>query len=155
MFVALIDQASKFWLLYGFDLRPRGVVTLTPFLDLVLQWNTGISYGLFPQDGAFGKWALLVLTAVAVVLLWIWLSRAGSRLTALALGLIIGGAVGNAVDRVHWPGVMDFALFHITVGGNRYDWYVFNLADAAIVAGVIALVSETLLGNRAAKAPRS
>jgi len=155
VFVALIDQASKFWLLYGFDLRSRGVVTLTPFFDLVLQWNTGISYGLFPQAGTFGKWALLVLTAVAVVLLWIWLSRAGSHLTALALGLIIGGALGNAVDRVHWPGVMDFALFHIRVGGNRYDWYVFNLADAAIVAGVIGLLCETFVGNRAAKAPRS
>jgi len=155
VFVALIDQASKFWLLYGFDLRSRGVVTLTPFFDLVLQWNTGISYGLFPQDGTFGKWALLVLTAVAVVLLWIWLSRAGSHLTALALGLIIGGALGNAVDRVHWPGVMDFALFHLRVGGNRYDWYVFNLADAAIVAGVIGLLCETFVGNRAAKAPRS
>lgn len=154
-FVALIDQASKFWLLYGFDLRSRGAVTLAPFFDLVLQWNTGISYGLFPQQGAFGKWALLVLTAVAVILLWIWLSRAGSRLTALALGLIIGGALGNAVDRVHWPGVMDFALFHITVGGNRYDWYVFNVADAAIVAGVVGLLFEAFLGNRAAKAPRS
>jgi len=83
------------------------------------------------------------------------LSRAGSHLTALALGLIIGGALGNAVDRVHWPGVMDFALFHIRVGGNRYDWYVFNLADAAIVAGVIGLLCETFVGNRAAKAPRS
>jgi signal peptidase II len=153
--VAAIDQASKAWLLFEFDLGSRGVVTLAPFLDLVLQWNTGISYGLFPQEGAFGKWTLLALTAIAVVLLWMWLSRANSRLTALALGLIIGGAVGNAADRMHWPGVMDFVLFHATIGEKRYDWYVFNLADAAIVLGVIALLAETLLGGSAAKAPRS
>jgi signal peptidase II len=153
--VALLDQASKFWLLYGFDLRSRGVVTVTPFLDLVLQWNTGISYGLFPQHGTFGKWALLILTAVAVVLLWMWLARAPSRLSALALGLIIGGAVGNAADRLHWPGVMDFVLAHVTIGEKRYDWYVFNLADAAIVLGVVALLCETLVRDSAAKAPRS
>jgi signal peptidase II len=90
-----------------------------------------------------------------VVLLWIWLARTSSRLTALALGLIIGGAIGNAIDRLHWPGVMDFALFHASFGGVRYNWYVFNLADTAIVAGVIGLLYESLLGDGAAKAPRS
>jgi signal peptidase II len=149
----LLDQAVKLWLLSAFDLTARDAVTVTPFFDLVLLWNTGISYGLFPQDGPVGQWALLALKAVAVALLWIWLARAGSRLTALALGLIIGGAVGNAIDRLHWPGVMDFALFHLTLGGARYNWYVFNLADAAIVAGVVGLLYESLLGERAAKAP--
>src|SRR5215470_2488971 len=96
---AAVDQAVKLWLLFGFDLGARGIVTLTPFLDLVLTWNTGISYGLFRQEGPFGQWALLALKAIAVVLLWIWLARAPSRLTALSLGLIIGGAVGNAIDR--------------------------------------------------------
>jgi signal peptidase II len=88
-------------------------VAVTPFLDLVLTWNTGISYGLFPQDRAAGQWALLAFKAAAVVFLWIWLARAPSRLTAAALGLIIGGALGNAIDRLHWPGVMDFVLFHV------------------------------------------
>ena len=152
---AVLDQAVKLWLVYGFDLGGRGVVSLTPFLDLVLTWNTGISYGLFPQDGPIGQWVLLALKAAAVVLLWIWLARTSSRLTALALGLIIGGAIGNAIDRLHWPGVMDFALFHVTLGGVSYNWYVFNLADTAIVAGVIGLLYESLLGEGAAKAPRS
>jgi signal peptidase II len=144
---AAIDQALKLWLLFVMDLGQRGVVTLTPFLDLVLTWNTGISYGLFPQEGPLGQWALIALKAIAVVLLWIWLSQATTRLTALSLGLIIGGAIGNAVDRLHWPGVLDFALFHIAIGGERYDWYVFNLADVAIVAGVIGLLWETLTGK--------
>ena len=151
--VAAADQAAKLWLLLGLDLGARGSVTLTPFLDLVLTWNPGISYGLFRQQGPLGQWALIALKAIAVALLWIWLARASSRLTALSLGLIIGGAVGNAVDRLHWPGVMDFALFHLAIGQSRYDWYVFNLADVAIVAGVIGLLYETLIGNGAAKAP--
>jgi signal peptidase II len=152
---AIADQAVKFWLIVGFDLPARGAVRLGPFVDLVLAWNKGISYGLFQQEGPFGQWALAALKAIAVVLLLIWLARASSRMTALALGLIIGGAVGNAVDRLHWPGVMDFVLLHLDIGGARYNWYVFNVADAAIVAGVIGLLYESLVGDRAAKAPRS
>jgi signal peptidase II len=152
---ALADQAVKLWLMFVFDLPDRGVVALGPYVDLILTWNTGISYGLFQQQGPLGTWALIALKAVAVALLLIWLARASSRMTALGLGLIIGGAIGNAVDRLHWPGVMDFVLLHVTVGGVRYNWYVFNLADAAIVAGVIGLLYESLLGERAAKAPRS
>ena len=117
---------------------------LTPFLDLVLTWNTGISYGLFPQQGPIGPWALLAFKAAAVVFLWVWLARAPSRLTALALGLIIGGALGNAVDRLHWPGVMDFVLLHVETAGWSFRWYVFNLADVAIVAGVVGLLYESL-----------
>src|SRR5262249_56831150 len=90
-----IDQAAKLWLLFVVDLPARGVVRLAPFLDLVLTWNTGISYGLFRQQGPLGQGALLALKAIAVVLLWIWLSRTTSRLAALSLGLIIGGAGGH------------------------------------------------------------
>jgi signal peptidase II len=150
---ALIDQASKLWLLFVVELADRGVVTLTPFLDLILTWNTGISYGLFRQEGPLGQWALLVLKAIAAVLLWIWLTRASSRLTALSLGLIIGGAVGNAIDRLAYGAVADFVLFHITTETFSFQWYVFNLADVAIVAGVIGLIYETLIGADAAKAP--
>jgi signal peptidase II len=152
---AIADQALKLWLIFGFDLPARQPVLLGPFVDLVLTWNTGISYGLFQQQGPLGQWVLLALKAVAVALLVIWLARAGSRMTALALGLIIGGAIGNAIDRLHWPGVMDFVLLHGAAGGTRYNWYVFNLADVAIVAGVVGLLYESLLGDRAAKAPRS
>jgi signal peptidase II len=152
---ACVDQASKWWLLYVFDIQAKVPARLTPFLDLVLVWNKGISYGLLQQEGAFGQWALLAFKAVAVLLLWLWLARTGSRLTAVALGLIAGGAVGNAIDTFLHPGVADFILFHITTATIHFNWYVFNLADAAIVAGVAGLLYESLLGGRAVKAPRS
>ena len=152
---ALADQASKLWLLYGLDIRARMPLRLTPFLDLVLVWNKGISYGLFQQEGPLGQWVLLTVKAGAVALLWIWLARATSRLTSLSLGLIIGGAVGNAIDPFFHEGVADFVLFHITTETIRFSWYVFNLADAAIVAGVVGLLYEALIGERAAKPPRS
>ena len=150
---AAVDQAVKLYLLFVVDLGARGIVTLTPFLDLVLTWNTGISYGLFRQEGPLGQWALLALKAIAVILLWIWLSRTSSRLTALSLGLIIGGAVGNAIDRFAYGAVADFVLFHITTASFSFKWYVFNLADVAIVGGVVGLLYETLIDRGAAKAP--
>jgi signal peptidase II len=149
----LADQASKFWLLYDFDLAAHSPFALTPFIELDLTFNTGISYGLFPQQGLFGQWALFGFKVVAVVFLWVWLTRAPSRLTALALGLIIGGAVGNAIDRLHWPGVMDFVLFHIDTARFTFRWYIFNLADVAIVAGVVGLLYESLGRGGAVKAP--
>jgi signal peptidase II len=149
----LIDQAAKFWLLLDVHLSSYAPLVLTPFAELVLTWNAGISYGLFPQTGPIGPWALLAFKILAVVFLWAWLSRAPSRLTALALGLIIGGAVGNAIDRLHWPGVMDFVLLHIDTANWSFRWYVFNLADVAIVAGVIGLLYDSLRQGGAAKAP--
>jgi signal peptidase II len=147
------DQATKLWLLYEFDLPARGVVHVTPFLALAMTWNTGISYGLLPQDGAFGQWVLLAIKAGAVAVLWVWLARAGSRLAAVALGLIIGGAVGNAIDRLAYGAVADFVLLHVTTATWSFQWYVFNLADVAIVAGVLGLLYEYLVGDRAVKAP--
>lgn len=150
---AAADQAVKLWLLFGFDLGARGAVHLGPFIDLVLVWNTGISYGWFPQVGPLGQWALLGVKAVAVALLWVWLAHATSRLTALALGLIIGGAIGNAIDRAAYGAVADFVLFHIDTPNWTFHWYVFNLADVGIVAGVIGLLYESVLARDAAKAP--
>ena len=152
---AAVDQASKLWLLYVFELPARAPVRLTPFLDLVMTWNKGISYGLFQQEGPLGQWVLLAIKVAAVALLMVWLARAGSRLTAVSLGLIIGGAAGNAIDRLVHDGVADFILFHISTATIHFNWYVFNLADAAIVAGVAGLLYESALGDRAAKEPRS
>ena len=148
-----LDQASKLYLLHVYGIAERSPVHVTPFIDFVLARNTGISYGLFQTQGAIGQWALLGFKAVAVLLLWAWLSRAQTRLTALALGLIIGGAVGNAIDRLAYGWVADFVFFHISGADWRFDWYVFNLADVAIVAGVIGLLYESVSGDRAAKAP--
>jgi signal peptidase II len=148
-----VDQAAKLWLLFVYDLGARGSVAVLPTIDFVLTWNKGISYGWLQQDGPLGQWALLALKVIAVALLSIWLARARSRLTATALGLIIGGAVGNAIDRVAHGAVADFVLFHIDTAGWRFHWYVFNLADVAIVAGVALLLYESFVGENAAKAP--
>jgi len=148
-----LDQAVKLWLMFSFDLANRGLVHLTSFLAFVLTWNPGISYGLFPQDTDLGRYTLLALKTSAVVILWVWLARAETKLTALSLGLIIGGAFGNAIDRVAYGAVMDFVLFHIDTETVKFAWYVFNLADAAIVAGVIGLLYESFFGEHAAKAP--
>jgi signal peptidase II len=152
--IGVLDQASKLWLLYGFDLAERGRVALAPVVDLVLVRNFGISYGWFQWLGGSARWALVALTAAAVVFLLAWLARAGSRISGLALGLIIGGAIGNAIDRVAQGGaVIDFIRLHAVIGGVDRDWYVFNLADAAIVAGVAGLLYESVRPDRAAKVP--
>jgi signal peptidase II len=147
------DQASKLWLLNVFDLARRGAVSVTPFFDLVLAWNIGISFGWLQNDGQAAQMALMAVKVLAVVALAIWMARSHTLLATIALGLIIGGAIGNGIDRLAYGAVVDFALFHIEIGGNTYNWYVFNLADVAIVAGVAALLYDSFLGVPAAKAP--
>jgi signal peptidase II len=149
----VIDQASKLWLLFGYDIANRGAVKLTPFLDLELAWNVGISFGWFQNDSPMAQAVLIVIKAVAVVVLAIWMARSRTLLATIALGLIIGGALGNAIDRFAYGAVVDFALFHVQIGGNTFNWYVFNLADVAIVAGVAGLLYDSFLGTPAAKAP--
>jgi signal peptidase II len=151
--VCALDQMVKLWLIFEYELGQKGTVAVVPFVDFVLTWNTGISYGWFKQEGPLGQWALLTFKVIAVVLLVIWLARAGSRLSALALGLIIGGALGNAVDRLIYGAVADFVLFHVTTAQWTFNWYVFNLADAAIVAGVVGILYDSVVGERAVKAP--
>lgn len=148
-----IDQASKLWLLYVFDIAHRGAVRVTPFFDLVLAWNVGISFGWFQTDSQIAQIGLMAVKAIAVIVLGVWMARSRTLLATLALGLIIGGAVGNGIDRFLHGAVVDFALFHLQIGGNTFNWYVFNLADVAIVAGVAALLYDSFLGVPAAKAP--
>ena len=149
----LIDQASKLWLLHVFDLGNRGTVRVTPFFDLVLALNIGISFGWFQNDSQVAQIILMLVKAVAVIVLAIWMARSRTLVATVALGLIIGGAVGNAIDRFAYGAVVDFALFHVQIGANTFNWYVFNLADVAIVAGVAALLYDSFLGVPAAKAP--
>ena len=149
----VLDQATKLWLLFVFDLGRRGAVAVTPFFDLVLAWNTGISYGWFQQDGPVGAAILLGFKVVAVIALAIWMARSKTRLATIGLGLIIGGAIGNAIDRAAYGAVVDFALFHIQWGGKTLNWYVFNIADAAIVVGVASLLYDSFRGPDAVKAP--
>ncbi|MBH5398564.1 signal peptidase II [Bradyrhizobium sp. CNPSo 4010] len=153
MVTLVADQASKLWLLNVFDLARRGAVRVTPFFDLVLAWNIGISFGWLQNDSQAAQLALMAVKAIAVVALAIWMARSQTVLATVALGLIIGGAIGNGIDRLAYGAVVDFALFHIEIAGNTYHWYVFNLADVAIVAGVAALLYDSFLGVPAAKAP--
>ncbi|WP_375408358.1 signal peptidase II [uncultured Methylobacterium sp.] len=135
-----LDQASKLGLYFGTDLVLTQPWRLGPYADIIVVWNKGVSYGLFQQDGALGRWILVAISAVASVALVVWMRRAGTGLLALALGLIAGGAIGNAIDRAAYGAVFDFV--HLHAGG--WSWYVFNIADAAIVAGVVGLVLDSL-----------
>jgi signal peptidase II len=136
----LADQAHKAWMLYVYDMRAKGAVALTPFFDLVLVWNQGISYGLLPQENTFGRWGLILFAFGASIALAVWLARLASPLAATSIGLIIGGAVGNAIDRIIYGAVADFFSLH----AFGYQWYVFNIADMAIVAGVAGLLYDSL-----------
>ncbi len=149
----IVDQASKLWLLYGFDIGHRGTVKVTPFFDLVLAWNIGISFGWFQNDNAAAQIALMIVKILAVIALAIWMTRSQTVMATVALGFIIGGAIGNGIDRLAYGAVVDFALFHVQIGGNTFNWYVFNLADVAIVAGVVALLYDSFVGIPAAKVP--
>lgn len=151
--VLALDQASKLWLLFVFGIGHRGAIRITPFFDLVLAWNPGISFGLMQNDSELAQIGLLAVKAAAVIVLAIWMARSRALTATLALGLIIGGAIGNAIDRLAYGAVVDFALFHLQIGGKPFNWYVFNLADVAIVAGVAALLYDSFLGVPAAKAP--
>jgi signal peptidase II len=133
------DQASKAWILNVYRLQERPPVRVGPFFELVMVWNRGISYGLFQQHEDWGRYGLVALSLVAAAGLSVWLARGPSRLVALALGLLIGGAIGNAIDRLLYGAVADFVLLH---------WipvfpYVFNVADSAIVAGVGLLLYDS------------
>lgn len=144
-----LDQASKLWLLFGYELGAKGAVALTPFFDLVLVWNRGISYGLFQQHDTLGRWLLAGFTVAASVAIWVWAARTAKLVPVLSLALILGGAIGNGIDRVVWGAVVDFAHFHV----GDFSWYVFNLADVWIVAGVLGLLYDWLTerGDDAAK----
>lgn len=141
--VLLLDQASKLGLLYGTDLRLTYPWPLLPFLDLTVVWNRGISYGLFQQDGDAGRWILTAIKIVAAIVLSFWLRKAADRMEAIGIGLIIGGAIGNAIDRVAHKAVFDFVHLH----AGSFSWYVFNVADAAIVIGVVAMVMSPFLAT--------
>lgn len=134
------DQVSKLWILFEYGLPDRGRVAVLPFLDLVMVWNRGVSYGLFQQSTDIGRYVLIGLSIVAAVVLVIWLRKETSGLAAFAMGLILGGAIGNAIDRAVYGAVADFVLLY----GFGYEWYVFNIADAAIVVGVVLLLYGAL-----------
>lgn len=136
---AAIDRLNKWWTLGPYDLANKGRVPVLPFFDLVYSKNTGISYSLLGGDSQAWQYALAAFAGLVSIALWIWLSRAShGRLMTWSLALIIGGAVGNAIDRILIGGVADFFSLH----AFGFYWYIFNIADVAIVAGVVGLLYD-------------
>lgn len=144
----LADQGHKYWMLEIYRIQERGRVAVTSFLDLVYVKNTGVSYGFLSLDTQSGQRVLIAIAAAASLAMLAFLARSSSRLAAVSIGLIIGGAIGNALDRELYGGVADFFSLH----AYGFYWYVFNVADVAIVAGVIGLLYDSFVMSRK-KAP--
>ncbi|WP_324617707.1 signal peptidase II [Microvirga pudoricolor] len=135
----VLDQASKLYTFFIFDLPVKEPVALGPLVNLIVVWNRGISYGLFQQSTEFGRWMLIVVSIIASIGLTVWITRTRGKVLAASLGLIVGGAIGNVIDRLLYGAVFDFIQLH----AGTYSWYVFNVADAAIVAGVLGLLYDS------------
>ncbi len=151
LLVLLADQASKWWILNVLDLPNLRQVVLLPVLNLTMVWNQGVTFGLLNGLGDWGHVILAIVALGVVVALGFWLRRAESRIMAIAIGAIAGGAIGNVIDRVRFGGVVDFIHAHVVTPWGDVSWYVFNVADAAIVCGVATLILESLLSKRKAE----
>jgi signal peptidase II len=143
--VIVADQASKAWILGPFDLAAKGPVPILPILRLTMVWNPGVSFGLLNAHTAFGRWALVGFEAAVALALAFWARRGERPVLAAALGLVIGGALGNVIDRARFGAVIDF----IDVTALHFPW-VFNLADSAINIGVALLLWDALTAPKAA-----
>lgn len=145
--VVVLDQLVKSWILYGLNLPSRGHVELSPVFDLTMVWNQGVSFGLFQAGSEPARWFLILFSLGVAGGLGAWLLKVERGLTATALGLVIGGAVGNVIDRARFGAVADFLDF----SGMYFPW-VFNVADAAISVGVGFLLLDLVLDGRRAPA---
>ena len=140
----IADQASK-QLLLGYIVTAGGIVPMIDgFFRLVVVWNRGVSFGLMGGDAALPPWVLSAVAIAVCIGLFIWLRRTDRALTAWGIGLVMGGAIGNVIDRARWGAVFDFADFHI----GRWHWPAFNVADSAIVVGVALMLIDSLIGER-------
>ena len=137
--ILAIDQVSKWWIVERVMNPPR-VIPVTPFFNLVMGWNRGVSFGLFNWDSAATAWFFSALALVIVAVLLVWMAKDDRASCAAALGLVIGGALGNVIDRVRFGAVADFLDFH-AFGAH---WPAFNAADAAISLGAVALLADAL-----------
>jgi signal peptidase II len=144
--VIVLDQITKAWILYGLHLREVGQIrVLEPIFNLTFVLNRGVSFGLL-TGGETGRWLLTVFSIVVAGLLAFWATRADRRLLITAIGLIMGGALGNVIDRIRFGGVVDFLDF----SGLYFPW-VFNVADSAISIGVVLLIADSFLSERTGK----
>jgi len=141
--VIALDQVTKWWILTRVMTPPR-VIEITSYFNLVMTWNRGVSFGMFNNDASWNLWLLPLLVLVISGMLLVWLARAGRPVLALGLGGILGGAIGNLIDRLRFGAVADFLDFHVW----GFHWPAFNVADAAITIGVTVLIAESLFGQR-------
>ena len=141
--VLVLDQVSKWWIIETV-MRPPRVIPLTPFFNLVMGWNRGISFGLFNTDSPYNAWLLSAIALIIVAVLVVWIGRAEDRLTALLLGTIVGGALGIVADRMVHGAVADFLDVHLA----GYHWPAFNVADSGISVAVVALLAKSLFAGR-------
>jgi signal peptidase II len=141
LIVFILDRLSKYWMVDKFDLAANGPIHVLPFMEFTLVWNRGIALGLFQAGSDGGRYLLIFLTSAVTVGLMVWLMRATQKHLYIALGLVIGGSIGNIWDRFEYGAVADFV--HFFAGG--YSFYVFNVADSAITLGVIILLWDALL----------
>ena len=140
----LLDRLSKWWLLEQFGIATRPPVRVAPFFNLVMVWNPGVSFGLLSGGADWQRFGLVGFAVVVAIVLIVWLVRARSVPVACALGLVAGGAVSNAWDRITYGAVADFFDFHVA----GYHWYAFNIADAAITVGAALLLFDALFGEQ-------
>lgn len=143
--VMAIDQASKAWILYSI-MSPPQVIPVLPFIDLVLTWNAGIGFGLFKAHSPEGTIMLILLAMSISIGLSIWLWRTTDKLLFVSLSLIIGGAIGNIIDRLRFGAVVDFIYVHISMFG--YHFPAFNIADSAITIGATLLFLESYIRKK-------
>ena len=143
--VIVLDQLTKYWMLDGLSLREVGRdLVWPPILNFSYVENTGVSFGLF--GGGSARWALSVFSIIVAAALAVWALKAERRILVAAIGLVIGGAIGNAIDRIQYGYVVDFIDFS---GTGVFPW-VFNIADSAITIGVILLILDSVMSERKA-----
>ena len=135
----VLDQLSKLWVLNVFDLPSKGSVHVGGPFSLTMVWNRGVSFGLLRAEQDFTRWALVVFSLVVAAFLAVWARKIEKPLLAVAVGLVMGGAVGNAIDRARFGAVADFLDFKAL-----YFPWVFNVADSAITVGVVLLLLDSL-----------
>jgi signal peptidase II len=140
--VMVLDQISKWWIITAVMQPPR-VIEVTSFFNLVMAWNRGVSFSLFTHDAEFMPYVLVAVALGIVVFLLSWLRRADRAFLAFAIGMVIGGALGNVIDRLRFGEVADFLDFHVL----GYHWPAFNVADTGISVGVALIVIDGLFGR--------
>ncbi len=141
--VLMVDQATKWWVI-NVIMNPPQVIPVTPFFNLVMGWNRGISFGLMNRESALSDWILPLVAVIIVAVLSVWLWRNDRIVVAVAIGLVIGGALGNVIDRLRFGAVADFLDFHAA----GIHWPAFNVADTGITVGAVMLVLESLFARR-------